>query len=72
MLTRGLGVGGRHLDVAARPEPAVDVERLQILSRVTALEVAQAARRPQVDNAPCNEHISCIIRQRLSGTVQWD
>ena len=41
MLTWGRGVGGRHLDVAAGPEPAVDAERLQVLPGVAAFEVAQ-------------------------------
>merc|ERR1719480_689710 len=41
------GVGGRHLDSGARPEPAVDSRGLEILA-VAALEVAEPARGPDV------------------------
>ena len=41
------GVGGRHLDSGARPEPAIDSRGLEILA-VAALEVAEPARGPDV------------------------
>jgi len=41
------GVGGGHLDAGPGPEPSIDVGRLQVLS-VTALEVAESARGPDV------------------------
>ena len=41
------GVGGSHLDAGARPEPAIDGGRLEVLS-VAALEVAESAAAPDV------------------------
>ena len=41
------GVGWGHLDAGPRPEPAVDSRGLEVLT-VTALEVAETARCPDV------------------------
>ena len=50
---RGL-VGGRQFDVGAGPEPAEDVQWLQILPRLAALEVAQPTRGPDVHRLSCS------------------
>lgn len=41
-------VGGGHLGVGVGPEPAEDVEGLQVFALVAALEVTQAAGCPDV------------------------
>jgi len=43
-------VGWEDLGVGSRPEPAQNVDWLQVLSLIAASEVAQAARRPDVGN----------------------
>lgn len=45
--TRDL-VGGRHTDAGRRPEPTVDVLRLQVPSTLATLEVTDSPTRPNV------------------------
>ena len=64
---RGL-VSGRQFDVGAGPEPAEHVQRLQVLPRLAALEVAQPTRGPDVHRLPCSEGRSPISGQHKSSS----
>lgn len=51
-------VGGCHPRPGARPEPAVDVLRLEVPSALTPFEVTQATASPDVRNIVCKTNIA--------------
>ena len=61
------GVSGSHLDSGSWPKPAIDLDRLQIIT-VTTFEIAKTSGRPNVCKIIWNE----IILTQLLLLFLWD
>lgn len=62
-------VGGGNLGVGSRPEPAFDVDRLQIFTELTTFEVTETARRPDVRDIILLDEVfnHLVLLVRLNG-----
>ena len=62
------GVSGGHLDSGSWPKPAIDLDRLQIIT-VTTFEIAKTSGRPNICKIIWNE---IILTQLLLLLFLWD